>query len=81
MTKIVCTLGPSTSSDQVLEAMIDSGMSIARLNLSHGDFKTHIDDVKRIRKLSQKLNVPIGIMIDIPGAKFRIGKIDEPHSM
>ena len=56
MTKIVCTLGPSTSSDQVLEAMIDSGMSIARLNLSHGDFKTHIDDVKRIRKLSQKLN-------------------------
>ena len=78
MTKIVCTLGPSTSSDQVLEAMIDSGMSIARLNLSHGDFTTHIDDVKRIRKLSQKLNLPIGIMIDIPGAKYRIGKIDEP---
>ena len=78
MTKIVCTLGPSTSADEILESMIDSGMSVARLNLSHGDFDTHTKDAKRVRRLSQKLNVPIGIMIDIPGAKYRIGQIDHP---
>ncbi len=74
-TKIICTLGPATTHDQTISALIDAGMSIARLNLSHGSLDQHSDDVKQIRIASDIAGVPVGIMVDVPGAKYRTGRL------
>ncbi|MQG38676.1 MAG: pyruvate kinase [SAR202 cluster bacterium] len=74
-TKIVCTLGPSTPNQQIIERMIKSGMSIARLNMSHGSENEHLDMAKNVRRASKHLKKPIGIMVDVPGTKFRIGPV------
>ncbi len=72
-TKIVCTIGPACSSEEMLEKMCLAGMNVARLNFSHGsheDHKKRIDMIKAVRK---KLNLPIGIMLDTKGPEYRIG--------
>ncbi len=74
-TKIVCTLGPSTQDQQVIEDLISAGMNIARLNLSHGSEKEHLTMANNVRFASEKLNEPIGIMVDVPGTKFRVGPV------
>ena len=70
-TKIICTLGPSTASESVLENMVNNGMSIARLNMSHGSIEDHKSSIHLIRNVSKTLDIPIGILVDIPGAKYR----------
>ncbi len=74
-TKIVCTLGPSTPNQQIIESMVESGMSIARLNMSHGSQSEHLIMSQNVRNASEKLKTPIGIMVDVPGTKFRIGPV------
>ena len=71
-TKIICTLGPATDQEGVLENMMQAGMNVARLNFSHGSHEEHkarMDAVKAIRK---KLNYPCGIMLDTRGPEIRI---------
>ncbi len=72
-TKIVCTLGPATESEEMIESLVREGMSIARLNMSHGDLSTHITTFGRVRRVSERFGVPIGIMVDVPGPKYRTG--------
>ena len=72
-TKIVCTLGPSTESTEMLEKLIVNGMSIARLNFSHGDLRTHSMTAQRVRMISEQLGIAVGIMVDVPGPKYRTG--------
>ena len=72
-TKIVCTLGPATSSEAEIRSLIESGMSIARLNLSHGDRQQHAIAADRVRKVANSIGVPVGIMVDVPGIKYRTG--------
>ena len=72
-TKIVCTLGPATESEEKIEELILAGMNIARLNFSHGDLEAHTTAFERVRKTSDKLNMPVGIMVDVPGPKYRTG--------
>ena len=74
-TKIVCTIGPATGEIGTLKKLIKEGMSVARLNLSHGETKEHLKYVENSRKASKELKVPLGILIDIPGPKYRVGKI------
>ena len=74
-TKIVCTIGPSTGEIEILKKLIKEGMSVARLNLSHGETKEHIRYVENCRKAAEELKVPLGILIDIPGPKYRVGKL------
>jgi pyruvate kinase len=74
-TKIVCTIGPATGETDTLKKLIKEGMSVARLNLSHGETKEHIKYVENSRKAAEELKVPLGILIDIPGPKYRVGKI------
>ena len=74
-TKIVCTLGPSTASEETLRALIENGMSVARLNLSHGTLDEHQEAVRMVREVSGSLGIPVGIMVDIPGTKYRIGPL------
>ncbi|MDP6063828.1 MAG: pyruvate kinase [SAR202 cluster bacterium] len=74
-TKIICTLGPSTSTEETITAMVEAGMSVARLNLSHGNLDQHRESVKIIERVSERLGIPIGTMIDVPGIKYRTGPL------
>ena len=73
--KIVCTLGPASSSPEVIERMLKGGMDIARLNLAHGTLEEHSQLISEVRLLSQKLKLPTGIILDLPGLKHRVGDI------
>jgi pyruvate kinase len=74
-TKIVCTLGPSTAEPHVLQNLIQAGMDIARLNLSHADFSVHAKYIESVRDISWRLGIDVAIMIDLPGPKHRIGSL------
>jgi pyruvate kinase len=73
--KIVCTLGPASTSPEVVERMLKGGMDIARLNLAHGTLEEHSQLISEVRLLSQKLKLPTGILLDLPGLKRRVGDI------
>lgn len=71
-TKIVATIGPVSESEATLTAMVQNGMNVARLNFSHNDFAWHKKVIKRLRNVSRKTKVPIGIMADLQGPRIRI---------
>jgi pyruvate kinase len=73
--KIVCTLGPASSSPEVIERMLKAGMDVARLNLAYGTLKGHSQLISEVRSLSQKLKLPAGILLDLPGLKRSHGDI------
>lgn len=75
-TKIIATLGPASSSKTVIKNLIRAGVDIFRLNLSHGDFDSHRLLIKNIRVGSKALNSRIGIMLDLPGPKIRLGRLE-----
>ena len=70
-TKIVCTIGPASESLDTLVKLIESGMNVARLNFSHGDFEEHLARIKNIRKASEKTGKMVGIMLDTKGPEIR----------
>lgn len=71
--KIVCTIGPSSSSIEVLECLIKNGMNVARLNFSHGDYETHKKRFHLIKKISAKHKIPVAVLQDLQGVKIRVG--------
>jgi pyruvate kinase len=75
-TKIVCTIGPASASPAVMKRMIEAGMNVARLNMSHGDFAAHKKVIENLRAASASTGRRIAIMADLSGPKMRIGKID-----
>jgi len=76
-TKIVATLGPATSSEDIIEKMILGGVNVFRVNFSHADYNNVSDRIKMIRKVDLKLNTNTAIMGDLQGPKLRIGEIKE----
>jgi pyruvate kinase len=72
-TKIVCTIGPATSSEEQLRALVVAGMNVARLNFSHGSHADHAGVIARVRRLGEELRRPIAILQDLAGPKVRIG--------
>lgn len=74
-TKVVCTIGPSSRSPDVLRELLESGMNIARLNFSHGDYQSHKKDLKTIRTTADKMGKSVAIIADLPGPKIRIGDL------
>lgn len=76
-TKIVCTLGPASSSPTVLKNMIEAGMNIARINFSHGTYEKNQALVTTVRSAAQKAKVPVAILQDLQGPKVRIGEVRE----
>jgi pyruvate kinase len=74
-TKIVCTIGPASASDRVLEGLIRAGMDVARLNFSHGDHNFHRGLIRKIRHLERQLHRQIAVLQDLPGPKIRIGPV------
>ena len=75
-TKIVATLGPASSSREVLERMIDAGVDLVRLNFSHGKAEDHIRTANLVREIAAGLRRPIGVLCDLQGPKIRIGKFE-----
>jgi len=71
--KIVCTIGPASSSRAVLFHLIKSGMDVARLNFSHGSHSSHREAIRLIREGSRKFNKPVSILQDLQGIKIRVG--------
>jgi pyruvate kinase len=75
-TKIVATIGPASESPEMLERLIRAGLSIARLNFSHGEFSGHSERISRIRAAERATGRRVAIMADLPGPKMRIGKLE-----
>jgi pyruvate kinase len=76
--KIVATIGPASESEDMLEKLMRSGMNVARLNFSHGTHKEHAERITRIRKVSEKLDISVGVLQDLQGPKIRVGELPEP---
>ena len=74
-TKIVCTLGPAVSSYEKIEELICAGMSVARLNFSHGTHEEHRKHIQWIKKAREKMSRPVAILMDTQGPEIRIGKV------
>lgn len=75
-TKIVATLGPASSSPEVLERIIVAGVDVVRMNFSHGDAQGHIDRAALVRDIAKRCGREVGIMADLQGPKIRVGKFE-----
>ncbi len=73
--KIVCTLGPATSTQERITALVEAGMDVARLNLSHGTYADHERVYKMVREASDRTGRGVGIFVDLQGPKIRLGRI------
>src|SRR3989442_6827093 len=75
-TRIVCTIGPSSSSPSILRTMVQSGMDVARLNFSHGDHATHGGAAENVRAAAESVGRPVALLVDLQGPKIRTGPLD-----
>ena len=71
-TKIVCSIGPACNDVEIIEKLALNGMNVARFNMSHGTHESHKEMIEKVKKVREKLNIPIGIMIDTKGPEIRI---------
>lgn len=76
-TKIVATLGPASADPAVVEGMIDAGVDVVRLNLSHGDLSEHLERLALVRRCAQAIGRPVAVLADLPGPKVRAGRFPE----
>jgi pyruvate kinase len=74
-TKIVCTIGPESSSPEIIQAMIESGMNVARINMAHGTHDEHREVIERVRAIARSLGVPVAVMADTKGPAIRTGEL------
>jgi len=78
--KIVCTMGPAVESPESVAALLKAGMSVARLNLSHGSYDEHAKRFSLVRDAAAAAQRPIAILVDLQGPKIRLGKFEAgPH--
>ncbi len=76
-TKIVCTIGPSSSSAETIGEMLNAGMDVARINFSHGSHREHAILIRTLRRVARQAGFPLAIMQDLPGPKNRTGKLKD----
>jgi len=75
-TKIICTIGPASASEKMIEGMVRAGMDVARLNFSHGDYGFHKRLIRMIRRAAKRLHRTVAILQDLSGPKIRLGPIE-----
>ncbi len=80
-TKIVCTIGPASSSSNILLQLMQKGMDVARINFSHGTIEEKIQEIKLIRVLSRKIDKNITILQDLCGPKIRVGEVENGEAL
>ncbi|MEA3334910.1 MAG: pyruvate kinase [Chloroflexota bacterium] len=76
-TKIVCTIGPATDDPEVLRALTEAGMNVARFNMSHGSQEYHGANITNIREISLGIKKAVGVLVDLQGPKLRVGTMPE----
>lgn len=76
-TKIVCTIGPASEDVQMLSSLMDAGMNVARLNMSHGSYDEQRPRIEHIKRLRREKNIPLAIMLDTKGPEVRTGVLKE----
>ena len=76
-TKIVATLGPATDREGELEKMIQSGLDVVRINMSHGNPEEHKARAQRVRELAEKFDHEVGVLVDLQGPKIRIARLQK----
>jgi len=80
--KIVATLGPATSTYETIHGIIEAGVNVARLNLSHGSYAVHEANYKLIRQAADDLGAPVAVLVDLQGPKIRLGRFENgPHEL
>ena len=79
-TKIVCTLGPASLHEDMLEKMLKNGMNVARLNFSHGTHEYHKKSIELFRRVRDRLGLPAAIMLDTKGPEIRVGDFENGHA-
>lgn len=72
-TKIVCTLGPASRNEKTIEAMLEAGMNVARLNFSHGTHNEHRETIEMFRRVRDRLDIPAAVLLDTKGPEIRLG--------
>ncbi|GGL41149.1 pyruvate kinase [Nocardia jinanensis] len=80
-TKIVCTLGPATATEERIRELVESGMDVARLNFSHGEHSDHAENYKKVRQACEDLSRAVGILADLQGPKIRLGRFAEERTV
>ena len=73
-TKIVCTIGPASESEEMLTSLVNAGMNVARINFSHGGYEENATKIDTIKKVREKLNKPVPLCLDTKGPEIRTGK-------
>ena len=76
-TKIVCTIGPATDDDAVMQGLMEAGMNVARFNFSHGTYKDHLMRLEQVRRVREKLGKPVATMLDTKGPEIRLGNFPD----
>ncbi len=80
--KIVCTMGPAVEAPERVKLLIEAGMNMARLNLSHGSYEEHQNRLDRVRAAAEEAKVPVAVLVDLQGPKIRLGRFsDGPHDL
>lgn len=72
-TKVICTLGPATEKDEILEQLMINGMNVARINFSHGTEEEHLHTIERVKTMREKLGLPVALLLDTGGPEIRLG--------
>lgn len=80
-TKIICTLGPSSDTDEILKKLMQNGMDCARLNFSHGTHEQHLEKIERVKRVRKELNLNIPILLDTKGPEIRLKKFNGGFAM
>ena len=77
-TKVVCTLGPASSTEEIVRGLVRGGMNMARINMAHGDRETHRRTIDLVRATATETDLPIALLADLQGPKIRVGQLPEP---
>jgi pyruvate kinase len=80
-TKIVCTIGPASASEERIETLLEAGMDVARINFSHGDLETHRETIATLRRVAARMGRPLAVLGDLQGPKIRVGALAEPVTL
>ena len=76
-TKIVATLGPASRSEEAIRGLVQAGVDVFRLNMAHGSLPEHAETLERIRRISDELVRPVGVLVDLAGPKIRLGELPD----
>ena len=80
-TKIVCTLGPASSSPEAVRSLMEAGLNVARINFSHGTHEQHAARIATVRRVAEEMKRPVAILGDLQGPRIRIGDLPAPRTL